>query len=65
MLELNIVLTVTCEENILSKLVFPKKIFPQIWVQDIDRCYINKKAIKMDSLIKNVWEVLSNFFRLL
>lgn len=25
MLELNIVLTVTCEENILSKLEFPKK----------------------------------------
>lgn len=66
MLVLNIVLTVTCEENILSRLVFPKKIFPQIWVQDIDRCYIQKKTkwILLSKMFKKCWVIFSDFFNL-
>lgn len=66
MLVWNIVLTVTCKENILSRLVFPKKIFPQIWVQDIDRCYIQKKTkwILLSKMFKKCWVIFSDFFNL-
>ena len=66
MLVWNIVLAVTCEENILSRLVFPKKIFPQIWVQDIDRCYIQKKTkwILLSKMFKKCWVIFSDFFNL-